>query len=113
MKLETAKSLSFDPVTEAQLRQAFRDDANRGEFIILASSSSTQDQRYIQAGGDGDGPFRLEYRDGDEDRHFEAPGDWSKADVERAFLSYLAGDGRWKTGFPWQKMVKKPWWKFW
>lgn len=109
MNLETAQSLSFDPVTEAQLRQVFRDDASRGEFVIL----STEGQRYIQANGTKNGPYCLEYRDGDDDQHFEAIGDWSKADVERAFLSYLAGDGRWKTEFPWQKPVKKPWWKFW
>ena len=109
MKLETAQSLRFAQVTEEQLREAFRDDARRGEFIIL----SQQPQTYIQAGGEADGPYRLEYRDGDADHHFQAAADYRKEDVQRAFLWYLAGDTRWQTEFPWRKQEQKPWWRFW
>jgi hypothetical protein len=109
MKLETAESLAFSAVTEEQLREAFRDDAGRGEFIIL----SQEPQVFIQAGGEDDGPYTLEYREGDDDHHFRAGTDLRKADALRAFLWYLAGDQRWRTDFPWQKVALKPWWKFW
>src|SRR5438067_1685967 len=109
MRLTTAQSIGFDPVTAEQLHQAFSDDAGRGEFVIL----SQQRHVYIQAAGEGGGPYCLEYRDGDDEPHFRADGDWQKDDVQRAFLWYLAGDPRWRTEFPWRKVAPKPWWKFW
>jgi hypothetical protein len=109
MELETAQSIAFDSLTEAQLREAFHDDLGRGEFIIL----SEQPQVFIQAAGEGDGPYSLEYRDGDDEHHFYAGDDYRKDDVERAFCWYLAKDPRWRTEFPWQKVEHKSWWKFW
>ena len=109
MKLETAQSIGFDKVTEEQLRAAFRDDMGRGEYVIL----SHEPEIYMQASGEGDGPYSLEYRDSDREHHFQAAGDYRKADVLRAFLWYLAGDARWRTEFRWQKLARKPWWKIW
>src|SRR2546426_3036985 len=113
MKLETAKSLGFAQVSEQQLREAFADDKGRGEFVIL----SQKPEVYIQAGGDDDGPYVLEYRDGDADHHFSAGDSFRKEDVLRAFLWYLAGDARWRSEFSWQKLEQKleqkPWWRFW
>jgi hypothetical protein len=109
MKLETAERLWFAAVTEEQLGEAFRDDAGRGECIIL----SQQPDVFIQASGEDDGPYVMEYRDQDDDHHFRADTDLSKADVLRAFLWYLARDERWRTDFPWQKAAPRPWWKFW
>jgi hypothetical protein len=109
MKLETAESLGFAQVTEEQLREAFRDDAGRGEFIILSQTP----QAFMQAGGEGDGPYSLEYRDGDAEHHFRAGNTFRKEGVQRAFLWYLGGDARWRTEFSWQKMERKPWWRFW
>lgn len=44
---------------------------------------------------------------------FSAGENFTKADVERAFVYYLSGDMRWKTEFPWARVEKKPWWKLW
>ena len=103
MKLETAESLELDQVTEQQLRDVFADDKGRGEFVIL----SVKPDVYMQAGGEGDGPYALEYRDGNADHHFSAGNAFRKADVLRAFLSYLAGDNRWRSEFSWQKVKLK------
>jgi len=111
MHLETAQSIEHENVTEAQLRNAFRDDKGRGEYIIL--SRERRCQYYIQAGGEMDGPYSLEYREGDNEHHFYAVGDYTKAQVEQAFVWYLNNDGRWRTDFPWKKEERKPWWKFW
>lgn len=97
--------------TEDDIRQAFLDDEGRGEFIIL----SRGEQVYLQAANEKDGAFLLEFRDGDEQNHFQSTRELSKPEVERAFLQYLAGDDSWRTAFPWRKLEfpDKPWWKFW
>ena len=97
MMLDTENSISHDPVSETQLREAFLDDAGRGHFIIL----SKQDEVFIQASGEGDGPYTLEYRQGDEDHHYEGGDDLDKNAVEQAFLWYLIGDTRWRTEYKW------------
>jgi len=109
MKLETAGSIAYGQVTEEDLREAFRDDARRGEYIIL----SQQPEIYMQAAGEANGPYQLEYRDGNREQHYHAEGEYRKDDVERAFLWYLAGDSRWRTDIRWKKLEFKPWWKFW
>jgi hypothetical protein len=67
MKLECAATLSPPNATEADIRNAFTDDQGRGEFIILSES----DDVFIQASGEDEGPYTLECREGDADRHFQ------------------------------------------
>lgn len=100
MKLETEGYGKFVEANEHQLREVFQNDERRGEFVIL----SQQPEVYMQAAGEGDGPYSLEYRDGDGDRHFAAAGEHRKEDVLRAFLCYLAGDARWRSEFSWEKI---------
>ena len=109
MKLETAEAIEIDNVTQEQVHDAFGDDAKRGDFIIL----SQQPQIYIQASGEEEGPYSLEYREGDDEHHFHAGDYFNKEVVARAFCWYLAGDARWRTEFGWKKLERKPWWKFW
>lgn len=109
MELETAQGLAHERVTEAELLQAFADDARRGEFIILSQS----EQVYIQASGEGEGPYLMEYRDGSAERHYQCRQDLSKADVQAAFVSCFRGDGAWKVDWQWEPLAGKPWWKFW
>lgn len=109
MRLDTAGSIAHSEATIEDLRQAFRDDARRGEYIIL----SQKPEIYIQAAGEADGPYQLEYRDGSGQQHYQAEDELWKEDVERAFLCYLAGDSRWRTNCRWKKLKLKPWWKFW
>jgi hypothetical protein len=101
MTLDTGGSTKLTQITEAQLRQAFEDDEQRGEFIILGQTEEV----YIQAAGEGEGPYSLEYRDGDSDHHFSAGENLHKRDVLHAFLWYLARDGRWRSEFAWEKMA--------
>ena len=108
MTLETGSSPVVKHATEQDLRNAFKDDEGRGEFIIL----SQRPEVYMQAGGE-DEPFNLEYRDGDAERHYRAEDVFRKEDVERAFVWYLSGDSRWKSEFRWKKIDLKSWWKFW
>ena len=109
MKLETAQSIGHDNVSEAELIRAFEDDRGRGEFIIL----SQRDQVFLQAAGEQEGPYHLEYRDGDDAHHFRCRRDLSKSEVQSAFLKYLREDGSWRSDFEWERLEKKPWWKLW
>jgi hypothetical protein len=109
MKLECAQSISSNHVTEAEIRNAFADDSGRGEYIILSEA----DQVFIQAAGELDGPYALEYREGDANHHFACVYDVKKEKVEAAFMKYLRRDPTWKTDFEWKRLEIKPWWKFW
>ncbi|MDY0165882.1 MAG: hypothetical protein RBS80_05015 [Thermoguttaceae bacterium] len=105
MKLECAQAIASADATEADIRNAFADDGGRGEFIILAAA----DQVFLQASGEEDGPYTLEYREGSADRHFQCTRDLAKAEVEGAFLKYLNRDASWKTDFPWQPLRTNRW----
>ena len=114
MELKTASRISSKNVTEEELIDAFEDDVGRGEFIILSQSGEV----YIQAAGEGDDPYVMEYREGDSDHHFQCTRKLSKANVQSAFMKYLRGDDSWKTDFEWKQFESepsenKPWWVFW
>ena len=116
MHLETAQDIEHANVTESQLREAFRDDMGRGEYIILDRGERKRGrgtEHYIQAAGEMDDLYVLQYREGDDEHHFSADGEYTKAQVEQVFVWYLQNDGRWRTDFPWKKEEIKPWWKFW
>jgi len=110
MKLETASGPSCDSVTEADLVSLFGRDWGADEFAILAQDGEV----YIQAAGEGDGPYVLEYRDGGADSHFECARTLSKAEARSAFMKYFKGDGSWKSDLEWSRQdlgLDKPWWK--
>ena len=114
MRLETEGGVRKKEVLESDIVQAFQNDEKRGEFIIL----SQDDEVYIQAAGEGFGPYCLEYRDGDADHHFQCSRELSRAEVQSAFIGYFEGDESWKTTLEWTPLEMspredKPWWKFW
>ncbi len=114
MELETQGGMYSGIAKESDIIAAFVDDKKRGEFVILSKS----EQVYIQAAGEGFGPYTLEYRDGDEDHHFQCTKELSKPDVQSAFIGYLKGDRSWKSNLQWKPLdtsenSEKPWWKFW
>ncbi len=123
MELECEGTISAANATEADIRNAFADDAGRGEFLILSQAPDV----YMQAAGEGDGPYALEYRQGNGDQHFHTTDEPTKAQVQSAFLKYLTNDPTWQQDFHWKKLElnawpkfpsfenapKKPWWKFW
>jgi hypothetical protein len=109
MELTSAGSVNFTNATEIDIRTAFADDAGRDEFIILSQSELT----YMQASGECEGPYTLEYQDASTDKHYQCPDDLNKDQVQAAFLKYLNNDTSWRTGIQWQLLENKPWWKFW
>lgn len=113
MKLETGGKIHSINIKEDDLIKTFDNDSGRGDFIILSHG----EQVYLQASGEKDGPYQMEYREGDEDHHFTCTEKLTKEQVKISFLKYLEGDSSWKVDHMWEKSElfskKKPWWKFW
>ena len=103
MKLECAQSISSSNPNSDDIERAFADDHGRGEFIILIAD----DDSFIQAAGESDGPYVLEYRDAKIDKHFSAVGEFTKEQVKSAFLSYLGGNTDWHDTNTWEELENK------
>ncbi len=98
--LECAQSFHFGDATERDIHHAFDNDAERGEYIILTAP----DGSFMQAAGEGKGPYVVEHRDGRSGGHFVAQGEFSKEEVRTAFLQYLRGDESWRAGNDWRPL---------
>lgn len=106
MKIE-AEKMGERVATEALVRELVRNDARRGEFMIM--SDDADDARFVQVacdyddvGGESDGLFDLEYRDGKNGYLCHCSRRVSADEVERVFLDELAGRGEWRSDFDWE-----------
>jgi|SRR6516164_7792430 hypothetical protein len=87
---------------DAQLvEEILADDSRRGEFVILQVDKNT----FLQASGEGDGPYVLEYKDGGQ--QFQALDAPTKDKVKEAFLDYLRGGSEWKTERQWRQLAAR------
>ena len=101
MRLE----VEYDAVQEQpdvdDIRQALRRLSPAGaKFAIL----DVGPDRYLQTYVLDDGQLDVEYRDGGADRHYQSIHAQPLDAVIDAFLSYLAGDNRWRTAFEWRRL---------
>ncbi len=108
MKIETANTTE-QVATPELIRELVRDDAQRGEFMIMMDDAD--DERFVQIAGDyddvgglNDGCFDLEYREGKDGALYHCIRRVGAADVERVFLEELAGRGEWRRGFTWERL---------
>ena len=106
MKIEAAE-MGERVATEELVRELVRNDARRGEFMIM--SDDADDSRFVQVacdydevGGKSDGLFDLEYRDGKNGYLYHCSRRVSADEVERVFLDELAGRGEWRSDFDWE-----------
>lgn len=96
--LATAHALSSSDASEVDIEQAFEDDPNRGEFIILTAP----DGGFIQAAGEDDGPWQLEHRSADGSSHVRAEGELTKQQICEAFLQFRRGEEDYRTTYAWE-----------
>ena len=108
MKIETANTTE-QVATPELIRELVRDDAQRGEFMIMMDDAD--DERFVQIAGDyddvgglNDGCFDLEYREGKDGSLYHCTRRVGAADVERVFLEELVGRGEWRNGFTWERV---------
>ena len=106
MKIE-AEKMGERVATEELVRELVRNDARRGEFMIM--SDDADDSRFVQVacdydevGGKSDGLFDLEYRDGKNGYLYHCSRRVSADEVERVFLDELAGRIEWRGDFNWE-----------
>jgi hypothetical protein len=91
MKLQTARK-SYPDATDQDVEAVFADDELRGEYVVLTAEGGS----YIQAAGEGEGPYQLEYRDAEVRKQFQAAQPPEKTDVRGAFLDFLRGGSTWR-----------------
>ena len=106
MKVE-CENLSEREATPELIRELIRDDVRRGEFMILMQDAD--EEAFVQiagdyddVGGENDGCFDLEYRDGASSLLYHANRRATADEVEQAFLSELCGDRSWRSRFEWE-----------
>ena len=107
MRIETERMKQREATAEL-IRQLVRDDALRGEFMIL--SDETDDENFVQVacdyddvGGKSDGRFDLEYRTGHGSPLFHCMSRVGADDVERVFLDFLERRTGWRQDFSWER----------
>ena len=107
MKVE-CENLGEREATPDLIRELIRDDARRGEFMILIQDAG--EEAFVQIAGDyedvggrNDGCFDLEYRDGASSLLYHANRRATADEVEQAFLSELRGDRSWRSRFEWER----------
>jgi hypothetical protein len=94
--LEEGGDLALPAVTAPQLDEAIA-AMTRGdiEYLILEDGGA-----FLQAAGDGDGPYALQVDPGDGGL-LEVPGGVSAAQMRAALLSYRAGEPGWRGPHRW------------
>ena len=106
MKIE-AENFKEQVATEELVRGLVRNDARRGEFMIMMDDAD--DERFVQVacdyedvGGKSDGCFDLEYQDGTGGNLYHCTRRVSADEVERIFLDELAGRDEWRSSLDWE-----------
>ena len=109
MKIE-AENMKERVATEELVRELVRNDARRGEFMIMMDDAD--EERFVQVacdyddvGGKSDGLFDLEYREGKNGALYHCSRRVSADEVERIFLDELDGRGEWRSDFDWESEV--------
>ena len=89
-----------DAVTEAEIGAAL-DAMARGdiEYVILEHGD-----QFLQAAGDGAGPYALEFRAGAAEGMIEVPGGVDQDLMRTVMLAYGRGDLGWRGALAWTPM---------
>jgi hypothetical protein len=89
--------VTVEGVTEAQLGEALAALA-RGEieYVILESG-----EEFVQAAGEGAGPYALQFNPAADDGLLEVPGGVSDAAMRSALMAYRRGEADWRRPFQW------------
>jgi len=106
MKIES-ENMKERVATEELVRELVRDDARRGEYMIMMDDAD--EERFVQiacdyedVGGKSDGCFDLEYQEGTNGNLYHCKRRVSADEVERIFLDELDGRGEWRSDFDWE-----------
>jgi hypothetical protein len=92
--------VAVDGVTEAQLVDAL-EAMTRGEieYVILEEGDE-----FVQAAGDGAGPYALQFSPASGDGLEEVPGGVDASTVRATLLAYRRGDRAWRGSLRWSPL---------
>lgn len=99
--LDCGGEFSVPDCRDVDIERAFAGESLPGDGYVILTAP---DGSVIQAAGDGDGPYTLEYIDASSDAHVVADGEPNKARVREIFLLYRRGDKRWRDIHEWRPM---------
>ena len=92
--------IGIDTVTEAQLGEALTAMASGDlEYVILEDGDA-----FVQAAGEGAGPYALQYSPASGVGMEEVRGGVTEGAMRAALLAYRRGDPRWRGPFEWSAM---------
>jgi hypothetical protein len=91
------EGVTVDGVAEAELATALS-ALSRGEieYVILEDGEA-----FVQAAGEGVGPYALQFNPAGGDGLREVPGGVSEAAMRDALLAYRRGEAGWRRPFAW------------
>ena len=94
------EGIAVDQVGEAQLAEALA-ALSRGdiEYVILEAGDE-----FLQAAGEGDGPYALQFNPAGGDGLLEVPGGVDGAALRTALLAYHRGDPAWRGALRWSAL---------
>jgi hypothetical protein len=100
MKLSTDKDTKIDNPSREQIKAVLIDISNRpaDAYIIIGETEMT----YMQAAGDKEKRFIIEYQEGTLAKHFRTKGRLSMDQALEIFSSYCRGGTEWKTAATWE-----------
>lgn len=107
MRFEREGAEAIDGPTAQQVEQGLRAlQLPDSSYAILGLQELTYLQTAVDV--DTDGTFTLEFQDGSLDEHYRASRPLELEDVVGAFVSYLRGDGDWRSRYQWEKIDARP-----
>jgi len=103
MTLDICGDKKIKNPTESDVRQAvFALDTKKSDaFLILGPTEMT----YIQATGDQNVGFKLEYQETDTKHHYRAKRDLAADEIVKALVAYSTGADGWKTMAEWEPVT--------
>jgi ribosomal protein L12E/L44/L45/RPP1/RPP2 len=94
------QGIAVDGVTEAQLDAALAALSGGDlEYVILEDGEA-----FVQAAGEGAGPYALQYSPASGDGMEEVRGGVADAAMRDALRAYRRGDPTWRTRFQWSAL---------
>ena len=97
---DTGDGTTLENVTEAQVVQALEAMAlGHIEYVILE-----QGAEFLQAAGEGAGPYALQHSPGVSKSMIEVPGGVGAETMRKVLLAYARGDLGWRGALGWAPM---------
>ena len=99
--IDTAGDMTLEDASERELAAAL-DSMERGhiEYVIIESGDA-----FLQAAGEGPGPYAIQFRADSADRLLDVPGGVDAETMRTVLLAYRRGDLGWRGALEWRALI--------